>query len=176
MINRITLLLFIGLAFWSCEEDNDEPQSDTLVIEVNEETGGSGVMVWFSPSSGEITAAESEERPDEKYVYWIEPNNPEFQNGDYWHCNDPEEANEECVDCYENGIKFSGQGDNYFEETTISSDGCLKPNLLDVDGDTLAINNVYFFKEGNDYCLIQILEWVQYEPSPSLTFKWKKLE
>ena len=38
------------------------------------------------------------------------------------------------------------------------------------------ISNVYFIKEGNDSCLIQILEWVQYEPSPSLTFKWKKLE
>ena len=37
MINRITLLLFIGLVFLGCEEDNDELQSDTLVIEVKEE-------------------------------------------------------------------------------------------------------------------------------------------
>ena len=31
------LLPILLIAFWSCEEDNDEPQSDTLVIEVNEE-------------------------------------------------------------------------------------------------------------------------------------------
>ena len=78
-----------------------------------------------------------------------------------------------CKDCYDNGIKFAGQGDSYFQETTISGDGCLKYNLLEVDADTLATNNVYFIKEGNDSYLIQILDWVQYESSPSLTFKWK---
>ena len=171
------LLPILLIAFWSCEEDNDEPQSDTLVIEVNEETGGSiDPMVFFSPSTGEIIAATSDDRPEEKFIYFIQPSDPEFQNLDYGHCNDSEEANEECEDCYDNGIKFAGQGDNYFEETTISSDGCLKSNLKNVGADTLATNNVYFIKEGNDSCLIQILDWVQYEPSPSLTFKWKKLE
>ena len=179
MINRITLLLFIGLAFFSCEEDNDELQSDTLVIEVNEETGGSiDPMVFFSPSTGEIVAATSDDRPEQKYIYFIQPSDAEFQNLDYGQCDDDGETSQdvECKDCYENGIKFVGQGDSYFQETTISSDGCLKYNLLEVDADTLATNNVYFIKEGNDSCLIQILDWVQYEPSPSLTFKWKKLE
>jgi|GEM_PF-2738882 len=31
MINRITLLLFIGLAFWSCEEENQEGNKPTPV-------------------------------------------------------------------------------------------------------------------------------------------------
>ena len=171
------LLPILLIAFWSCEDSNDEPQSDTLVIEVNEETGGSiEPMVFFSPSTGEIIAATSDDRPEEKYIYFIQPNDPEFQNLDYVQCNDEPEQNEECEDCYDNGIKFAGQGDSYFQETTISSDGCLKSNLLNVGADPLATNNVYFIKEGNDYCLIQILDWVQYEPSPSLTFKWKKLE
>ena len=177
MRRYISLLLFIGLAFFSCEEDNDELQSDTLVIEVNEETGGSiEPVVFFSPSTGEIIAATSDDRPEKKYIYFIQPNDPEFQNLDYSQCNDEPELNEECEDCYDNGIKFAGQGDSYFQETTISGDGCLKYNLLNVGADTLATNNVYFIKEGNDSCLIQILDWVQYEPSPSLTFKWKKLE
>jgi len=172
------LLPILLIAFWSCEEDNDEPQSDTLVIEVNEETGGSiDPMVFFSPSTGEIIAATSDDRPEEKYIYFIQPSDREFQNLDYSQCDDGRTSEDvECKDCYENGIKFAGQGDSYFQETTISGDGCLKYNLLEVDADTLATNNVYFIKEGNDSCLIQILDWVQYEPSPSLTFKWKKLE
>ena len=42
------LLPILLIAFWSCEEDNDESQSDTLVIEVNEETGGSIDPMIFS--------------------------------------------------------------------------------------------------------------------------------
>ena len=175
MKKYLFIILLVG--FWSCEEDKDEPQSDTLVIKVNEETGGSfDPVVFFSPSTGEIIAATSDDRPEEKYIYFIQPNDPEFQNLDYSQCNDEPEQYEECEDCYDNGIKFAGQGDSYFQETTISGDGCLKYNLLKVDADTLATNNVYFIKEGNDSCLIQILDWVQYEPSPSLIFQWKKLE
>ena len=184
------LLPILLITFWSCEEDNEEPQSDTLVIEVNEETGGNiDPYVFFSPSTGEIIAATSDDRPEEKYIYFIQPSDPEFQNLDYGKCfeyfnGEPCPECDICKDCYQNGMKFIGNGTNYFEETTISSGGCLKNNLLYVGLDTIPsssdysiiVDNVYFIKEGNDSCLIQILDWVQYEPSPSLTFKWKKLE
>ena len=36
MINRITLLLFIGLVFWSCRSDRKNDKSKTNFITINE--------------------------------------------------------------------------------------------------------------------------------------------
>jgi len=82
------VLFIIVLTFWGC--DNNSTGSDDgngiVTIEITEDSYLPGShSVWFSPSTGEITGTlQSETPPEEKYIYWIEPDDPEFRTWQYY--------------------------------------------------------------------------------------------
>ena len=51
MINRITLLLFIGLTFWSCEEEQEDDALELVYSSINDGEvveSPSGIILKFS--------------------------------------------------------------------------------------------------------------------------------
>lgn len=149
----IVIVLFLGLfALWGC---NNSPET---IIEISNDSFSNYPAVWFSPSTGEIVAVESEVPPDDKYVYWIEPRDPEFSSLSY-------------SDNNSYGIKFVGIGSEYFNETTSSQKSGFSSDLFDVG--TFDTDSVFFIRTDNVSCLIQIVDW---QPAKNyLKFKWKKL-
>jgi len=165
----ILIALILGMVtFYGCE-NGTEPEDDTgveiLTIEIsNSSFNDLYPAVWFSPSTGEIVAVgdpndpNAETPPETKYHFWIEPNDPEFAAFDY-----------EDQDIY--GVKFIGNGSNYFDVTETSGDGGFISDLLDTG--SLEMDNVFYIRTQEGDCLIQILDLQQSENY--LKFKWKKL-
>ena len=138
-------------------------EGEILTIEVSNNAFGEYPAVWFSPSTGDIVAVEDETPPESKYIYWIEPNDPEFSAFLYG-------KDQDAL-----GIKFIGIGEDFFQNTTSTSDSGFSRSLANAqsEGNELATNSVYFLRDDGTDCIIQILDWRQSENY--LKFKWKKL-
>ncbi|MBC8197034.1 MAG: hypothetical protein H8E60_04015 [Candidatus Marinimicrobia bacterium] len=166
-MKKITIIpLILGLVtFWGCEDNStgSENNDDILTIEVSNNAFGEYPAVWFSPSTGDIVAVEDETPPESKYIYWIEPNDPEFAT---WLYGEDQDAL---------GVKFIGIGEDFFQNTTSTSDSGFSQSLVNAqaEGNELATNSVYFLRDYDADCIIQILDWRQSEYY--LKFKWKKL-
>ncbi|NQT98137.1 MAG: hypothetical protein HQ562_10390 [Candidatus Marinimicrobia bacterium] len=156
----IIINLIIGLlSFYGCDiNSTDSNNSDIKVIEITDDLNYvDDSAVWFSPSTGEIVeTGNGEIPPAPKYTYWVDPGDPEFSTR---------------IDTEEEGIYgiiFIGIGSNYFEETTSTESGGFNENLFSVG--SFETNSVFFIREENVDCLIQILDWEQSENY--LKFKW----
>lgn len=157
-----TIFIFGFVTFWGCDKnptDSDTQNENDKIIEISNDSFDEYPAVWFSPTTGEIVAVVNETPPETKYIYWIEPNDPEFQTWIY----------DENQDIY--GIKLVGIGDSYFKNTTTSSSGGFNTDLFHVG--TFETNGVFYIRTDNGDCLIQIIDW---KPNENyLKFKWKNL-
>ena len=161
------VLFIIVLTFWGCDDNStgSDDGNGIVTIEITEDSFLPGSpSVWFSPSTGEITGTgESETPPEEKYIYWIEPQDPEFATWLYG-------ENQDTL-----GSKFIGTGDNFFQNTTSTSNNGFSQSIVnpESEGAAFSLNSVYFLRDYDADCLIQIIDWQQTEHY--LKFKWKKL-
>jgi hypothetical protein len=155
------LALIFAISACDNPTESDAQDDNNKIIEISMESYNQYGAVWFSPTTGEIVGIVgfSETPPETKFIYWIEPSDPEFQTWLY----------DESQDTY--GIKFVGIGDSYFDSTTTSSSDGFAPDLFEVG--TFETNSVFFFRAENGDCLIQIIDWQQDEAY--LKFKWRLL-
>ena len=137
------------------EDGNEYGCDESLTVEISSSSYDTYPAVWFSPSTGEIIAVETETPPETKYRFWIEPNDPEF--------------NSRLKDTY--GVKYIGNGSNYFDDTESIVNIGFSADLLDTG--SLEVNNVFYFRTPEGDCLIQILNFQESENY--LKFKWKKV-
>jgi len=160
-IINTALVLTIIIGFIGCEEAEEDPKNINIKTIVVSSAVYSGYpAVWFCPSTGEIAPiTNGETPPEEKYKYWIEPRDPEFQ------------AHLDSSEQDESGSKFIGIGENYFDEAATTQNGGFNQNLLAVG--TFEANSVFYIRDGDADCLIMILEWIQ--DDSYLKFEWMKL-
>jgi antitoxin component YwqK of YwqJK toxin-antitoxin module len=137
------------------EDGNEYGCDESLTVEISSSSYDTYPAVWFSPSTGEIIAVETETPPETKYRFWIEPRDPEF--------------NSRLKDTY--GVKYIGNGSNYFDDTESIVNIGFSADLLDTG--SLEVNNVFYFRTPEGDCLIQILNFQESENY--LKFKWKKV-
>jgi len=157
---KINFIIIIILMFLlsSCSDESIGPDNiDYDIIEISGESFQGDNSVWYSPSTGEITPTSNGEIPPHpRFRFWIEPDDPEFQNWNYY-----------GQDVY--GVKFVGNGSDLFEDPGAIDDIGFSANVLDTG--SLETNDVYFFRTEEGDSIIQILEcnWDLWY----LKFKWR---
>jgi hypothetical protein len=119
--------------------------------------------VWFSPSTGEITAlkAKSEEPPEKKYEIWIEPNDPEFAF--------VKGAGKEA------GFVLLGYGEDAFRGSEVPR--APKPNKRLhhlVKEEDVKRKPVFYCRARSSTCLIMLT--VMDKKAERIVFKWKLFE
>ena len=154
-MKRLLLIVLPLLLMIGCDDKKDDA-TEILVIEISDESYDTYPAVWFSPSTGEIIAVETETPPETKYRFWVEPNDPEFQSMSY-----------DSIGA--NGVQFIGTGSNYFDENPTNENGNFYSNLLDCG--SLEFNNVFYIKTEEGNCLIKIISLRS--DDNYLKFKWR---
>jgi len=167
--------------------------SPLKTIEISKASYDTYPAVWFSPSTGEITPTnDGGDHPGEKYLYWIEPRDPEFEipkKFDFkFRRND---------DKY--GIKYIGDGQALFNstneynqdwetllyETDIFQTDKSPDRKRDVMEKMAKDNRVFYFSNPEGNCIIMITKYYGVYPDGrtdgptreyNLEFKWKKIK
>ncbi len=122
--------------------------------------------VWFSPSTGEITAIKNKKKvevpPEKKYEIWIEPDDPEFA---FLRGRNPQQR----------GFVLIGKGRKAFENPEVPEDPTLSH---DIDRSLMRKGPkdlpVYYCKAKNSACVIMITEVDS--KKQVLSFEWKRLK
>ena len=162
-------IIFVNACDKSPTESDNGNDDNIKIIEISDNLNyADDHAVWFSPSTGEIVVFDGngDEPPEEKYIYWIAPSDPEFETWLYGN-------NQDTF-----GLKLIGIGNEFFVSSITTEDGGFDPILVNPE-DPNAVeqipeaNSVYFVRAENSDCLIQFIEW-DYE-NDYLKFRWLEL-
>ena len=143
------------------DEEQTKQTFNNRTIKISKDSFLDYPAVWFSPSTGEIRPVKDESPPNDRFIFFIEPNDPEFSPS--------REIREKKILV---GLKLIGNGSNYFSSTGFLN--TVDTNKKSLNRGDYKNGNVFYIKTEIGDCLIEIIEFDESEDL--LVFNWRKIK
>ena len=141
------------------DEEQTNQTFNNRTIKISKDSFLDYPAVWFSPSTGEIRPVKDESPPNDRFIFFIEPRDPEFS---------PIGETKILVV----GLQLIGNGSSYFSATGFSN--TIETNKQALNRGDFKNGNVFYIKTNYGDCLIEIIQFDESEDL--LVFNWRKIK